>query len=515
MKSLVKNTVMVGGLTLVSRIFGMIRDVVIAFVLGAGAASDAFYLAFRLPDLFRKLLGEGILGLSVVPVISRTLAAKGRRQTAELAMSLLTLTTVLVIILGPALFWLAPAGFGLLFEDQAAASYSREMTLLLFKLMIPYICIVGVLSAGMGILNGLGHFGAPAAAPLVFNLVVILFTVLIAFGMENPVIVLAAGVTAGGLLQLLMLIPFLGRFGMVRLRRFPFFHPGVKACLKNLLPGMIGSGGYQINLLTGFFLAFFLEQGNVTFLYYADRLVQFALGIFMVSVATVLLPQLSLKSAAKDSTLAMDSFIDGIKLVFFLVIPAMAGLVALRYPIVELLFHHGAFDMEAVEQTAECLLYLGSGMWAYAGVRLAVTWYHGMLRFRWPVYAGLVSMAVYGLSAVFIFRPLTLFGIAMAQVLAAVVQLCFLLAGMRGSLRRIFDQTFLFMVKTTGISLVMYSVVIYAAALIFEKNCDKVFLAAGVAGCILAGAFVYLVLQRVLSGREFKMIKQRMMPKKR
>jgi putative peptidoglycan lipid II flippase len=293
--ALVKNTVTVSGLTLLSRIFGVVRDALIAMVIGTTAQSDAFFIAFRPFDLLRKMFGDGIFSISFVPTFSGYIHTGRRDQAIAMVASSLTVLSALGVFLVLAGILLAPWILTFMAPGFEPGGEKFSMTVVLFRIMMPYIWIIMVISLCMGVLNTLGNFHVPGAAPLVFNLVVILFTLLAPRYTDLPVTVIAFGVIFGGVVQLLLQVPFMIRQGMFRPARFVCLHPGFVASMKKMIPCMVGAAPYQINILVISLFASFLADGNVSYLYYADRLVQFPVALIAVSFSMVLLPYFSKK----------------------------------------------------------------------------------------------------------------------------------------------------------------------------------------------------------------------------
>jgi putative peptidoglycan lipid II flippase len=288
----------------------------------------------------------------------------------------------------------APVLVKIIAPGFAGGSYSYSLTVVLLKIMLPYLLVILGLALCMGVLNALGNFSVPAATPIVLNLVVILSGFFWADFFDPPVIGLALGVVLGGMAQLALQVPFLVRHGMLNFACFTWVHPGVIAVGKIMIPCMVGAASYQINIMMASLFASKLCQGSVSFFYYADRLVQFPLALFAVSFSTVLLPSLARKAALGEQGEISAVFSQGASLVFFVTIPAMAGLMALASPLVSFLFEQGAFDARTVSATANCLFYLALGLWAYTGTRLFVTLHYALSSVRLPFVAGLISIAL-------------------------------------------------------------------------------------------------------------------------
>ena len=379
MGRILKKTALISILTFLSRILGVVRDSLIAVYFGASLQSDAFFVAFRPFDLARKLFSEGILSISFIPVFSETLEKEGRSQAIAMIFSFFFIFSMLGIFIVLSGIIFAPLVIKIIAPGFIDHSYQFGLTLVLLKIMLPYVFFILITALCMGVLNSFGNFGVPAVAPLVFNLVVIGFTLFISSRFNVPVAGLAVGVTVGGMLQLAIQVPSMIRLGMLKISCFRFFHPGVLRVAKIMIPSMIGAASYQINIMVASFFTSGLDEGSVSFVYYADRLVQFPLALFAVSVATVLLPEISKKVVLGRLDEVGDLFSRGVKFVFFITIPAMAGLMALNEPIVKILFGYGAFDALAVQKTADCLFFLAMGLWAFTGARLFVTLYYSFM----------------------------------------------------------------------------------------------------------------------------------------
>ena len=403
MEHLVKKTAVVSGLTLVSRILGMVRDAVIAMLFGGSVTADLFFLAFRPFDLLRKMFANGFLTLSFIPVFTRYLGKEGHGKALSLISSCLfviCLTGFSVIVLG---IWLAPWLVGMLAPGAVDQS---ELAAVLLSLMLPYVWTIMGVSLGAAVLQCLGNFYLPALAPVVFNCVFIA----VAVGAEHwpipPVVGLALGVSLGGLAQVILIFPKLFKEKMLSWRGGSFNHPGMKETARKMLPAMIGSGAFHLNLVVASFFAGRLDPGSVSCLYYADRLVQFPMGLIAVSLSTVLLPTLAREAIEKKGRAGRErTFEQGVRLGIFITLPAMAGLMALNVPVVQLLFGRGAFDAAAVALTAECLFVLCCGLWAMTGIQLLSTLHFSLSRMKMPFHAGLISMGL-NLAFCLLFMPL-------------------------------------------------------------------------------------------------------------
>ncbi|MFQ5444442.1 MAG: murein biosynthesis integral membrane protein MurJ, partial [Nitrospinales bacterium] len=290
----------VGSATLLSRIFGFLRDVVIAGFFGAGLGSDAFFVAFRIPNLLRRLFAEGSLSIAFIPVFTEYLTTKGKDEAFKLAGSAILLLSIILMILALSGILLSPLLIRIIAPGFAGSPEKLSLTITLTRIMFPYIFFIGMVALCMGILNVLGHFAAPALAPVFLNLAMIGGVVFISPHLSKPIIGLAIGVIIGGALQLLLQVPFILRRGVFFWKKTRIYHSGLKKIGLLMLPAVFGAAVYQINILVGTLLASLLPEGSVSYLYYADRLVQFPLGIFAIATATAVLPSLSRQAAAKD-----------------------------------------------------------------------------------------------------------------------------------------------------------------------------------------------------------------------
>lgn len=421
----------VGAATLISRIFGFIRDVVIAWFFGAGLAADAFFVAFRIPNLLRRLFAEGSLSIAFIPVFTEYLASKGKAEAFSLARSAIRFLSVLLVFVAIAGILLAPLIVRIIAPGFIDSPEKLSLTITLTRIIFPYIFFICLVALCMGILNVLGHFAAPAFAPVLLNLAMIGSVFLISPYMADPVTGLAIGVLIGGVLQLALQMPFLIKKGFYFWQKTKFYHPGLKKIGILMLPTIFGAAVYQINILVGTLLASLLPQGSISYLYYADRLVQFPLGIFAIAIATAVLPSLSRQAAINDFEGVRDTFGHAMKLVLFITVPAMAGLIILREPIVALLFKRGAFDAETVRLTASALLYYGIGLWAFSGVRIVVSTFYALQDTKTPVKIAVISISANILLGIILMGPLAHGGLALSTSLASMLNLGLLIRALK------------------------------------------------------------------------------------
>ena len=493
-----------------SRVLGLIRDALIAAFFGISFQSDAFFIAFRPFDLLRKTFSEGILNISFIPVFSKILVSDGKSKAVSFLFSFFcfltfagTLLMLIGIVFGPVIIKTIAPGF-------AALSYQAQLTTLLFKIMLPYLWFILMSSLCMGVLNSFENFAVPGFAPVAFNLVVIFFTIVVANFFNTPVIALALGVTIGGVIQLLIQIFYIIFSGTLKPSeffnfkfRFNFdFHPGLIKILKIMIPSMIGASSYQVNIMTASFFASKLDAGSVSFLYYADRLMQFPLALFAVSSAMVLLPQFSKKAALRQMDEIADLFSSAVKLVFFITIPAMAGLMALDEQIVSMLFGYGAFNAYAISQTADCLFFLSLGLWTFTGSRLLVTLYYSLSNIKIPFYSGVFSIVLNLFFCLVFVDTLGLKGIVLAVLLSSFAGLFFLLINIPGIVNINKIQIIVSACRALFFSAIMYFLVQKMADFILLPGISKIWYGTGVIFSICFGIGFYFIINFLTSSPE-------------
>lgn len=418
-KSIAKNASVVGAATLLSRVLGFFRDVIVASVLGAGPAADAFYVAYRLPNTLRRLFAEGSMTMAFVPVFSSLRQEKGDEAAFAMTRSalvwllcILGVVTVLAILFARPLTMLIAPGF-------ADNPEQMELTVQLVRIVFPYIIQISVVALCMGALNSMGHFLAPALATSELNTVIIIGCgVAWLFGLDVPH-ALAWSVLAGGMGQMYMQYPALKRFGFRWIGPWKFLDEGVVRMGKLMLPTVFGAAVYQLNIVVGTLLASFLAAGSISALYYADRLVQFPLGVFGAAIGTVALPSLARLSASGQMSEFKHTLSASMSLTLFICLPATAGLMALAHPMVVVLFGRGAFTPEAAQATSAALMAYAVGLPAFACVRPLVSAFYALHDTKTPVRAGFISViANIALGATLMF-PLDLVGLALATSLSS------------------------------------------------------------------------------------------------
>jgi len=418
---LVRSTFAVAAPTLISRIFGYIRDVMQAFYLGTGRGADAFYIAYIIPNLLRRLTGEGAMTAAFVPVFTQLRKEKSREELWKFANAfffdltlIMTLLAVLGIVFSPLLVKIITPGFG---DVQG----KWELTIFLTRIMFPYIFLISLAALAMAILNSFHKFFVPAFTPVLFNLAIICLAVLFARKAEEPAFVFAAGVVLGGVFQLAFQLPFLWRRGMRFKFSLSFSHPAVRKVAKLMVPGIFGAGIIQIIFAISRIIASFLEEGSVSSLYYASRVQELALGLFSIALSIALLPTFSELAAHHDIQGMKKTLIFSFKLVFFVTIPAMVGLLVLNRPIIQVLFQRGVFDEQSTAMSASCLFFFSFGLPFISGVKILASAFHSLKDTKAPVIVAFFVMLSYISLSLILMKPLRVRGLALALSLSAVL----------------------------------------------------------------------------------------------
>jgi len=420
-REIAKAAGVIGGATFLSRILGYLRDVIVANLFGAGLATDAFIVANRIPNYLRRLFGEGTLNASLVPVFSEYLNRRSHDEAWELAnvvmssiSALLTLLTLLGIFFAPFVVRVLAPGFSDNPEQFA-------LTVLLTRVTFPFAVFIGLSAAVMGVLNTLKHFGAPALAPAILNIMMILCALFLSPHLSVPILSLSIGVLLGGLFQFLVQVPFLRRKGFRFRFRFSLRHSGFRRVVRLMVPGVIGQSVLQINIFIGNILASFLPTGSISFLFFADRLVQFPLGVFGISAATAILPTLSQHAAEENLPGMVEALARTMRLVLFLMVPSLVGLAVLSVPIVSALFQRGNFGYPATLATAQALLFYSLGLWAFAEVRVVAQIYYAMQDTWTPMKIGAIAVLANIVLSLLFMGPLKHGGLALANSLSSML----------------------------------------------------------------------------------------------
>lgn len=416
--SLVRSLATVGGYTGISRILGLIRDMLFAPVLGTGPVADAFFIAFRLPNLFRRLFAEGAFNASFVPLFARHIETGGREaarlfaeQSLVVLLSALFLLSAICMAAMPWLMYVLAPGF-------AAHTAKFDLAVHLSRITFPYLIFMSMVALLSGVLNSLYHFAASAAAPIILNVCFIIAVLVIMPLINAPGEVLAWTVAVAGAGQFLLLLMACRRAGMVLRLPRPSLTPSVRRLLALMGPGLLSAGAMQINLMVGTIIAS-LQVSAVSFLYYADRIYQLPLGLIGIAFGIVLLPDLSRKLRAGANKAAMYTFNRGLELALLLTLPAAVALVVIPLPIIVVLFERGAFDRADSLATAWALAAFAAGLPAFVLVKVLQPAFFAREDTVTPLRMALITVAANVVFSLALFWPLRHVGLALATSLSA------------------------------------------------------------------------------------------------
>jgi putative peptidoglycan lipid II flippase len=430
-RALLRSTGVVSAMTFISRILGFARDMVFAQLFGAGTATDAFFVAFRIPNLMRRLFAEGAFSLAFVPVFSQYKTQRSHQDLRDLTDSvagtlgtILLAVTALGILAAPLLIWVFAPGFSV---DQDKYSLTVDM----LRITFPYLLFISLTAMAGGILNSCGRFAIPALTPALLNIALIVAAVWVAPVMEQPVMALAWGVFVAGLLQLLFQWPYLRQLQLLPRPRWRWRSAGVQKILQLMVPTLFGSSVAQVNLLFSTLLASFLVSGSVSWLYYSDRLVEFPLGIFGVALGTVILPHLSRKHAAASAD-GFSHMLDwALRWTLLIGAPATVALIILAGPLLATLFQYGEFGPHDVRMASRSLMAYALGLLAFMLIKVLAPGFYARQDTRTPVRVGIVSMAAsMALNLILVF-PLAHAGLALGASLSSYLNAAWLFSLLR------------------------------------------------------------------------------------
>lgn len=502
----------VGLATLASRVMGYVRDMVMSWAFGTGVAADAFYVAYRIPNLLRELLAEGSMSAAFIPVFTETLTKESRESARRLAnavysrfLVLLLILTALGILFAPSIVQVIAAGW---VRNAEHDKYVLGVTLTRF--MFPYLLFIGLAALAMGMLNSLRQFLAPALSPVMLNVMTITAVVLSIQFMTQPILGVAVGVVLGGMCQFLIQLPGLRKQGMMLKLKFTPTHPGAGKIARLAAPVFFSSSVNQFNIFIGTIFASFLATGSISYLFYGMRFIHFPLGIFGIAIATAILPTMSAQAAKRETEAFRETLSFGLRLVFFVMFPAMAGLITLRVPIVSLLLERGKFDHMSTQGVAAALLYYAVGLWAMAGVRIVAQAFYALQDTKTPVKIAVLALfANIAFSAAFItWTPLNHGGLALATSLAAMLNISLMTVQLRKKIGRMDGRRiFASLLKIVPASLAMGVIGwLVSRQPVWELGGHSVLKTELLAGGMTASVLFYIIVMRLLKSEELAFV---------
>lgn len=429
--TLLRSGMVVSIMTLLSRVLGMVRDVVVAAYFGSQSEADAFFIAFKIPNFLRRLFAEGAFAQAFVPVLSEYRAKRSLEDVKYLVNGVagtLGITLVAITALGvagaPVLITIFAPGFH---GDTEKLALATDM----LRITFPYLLLISLTALCGSILNSYGRFAVPAFTPVLLNLSMIGATVLMTPYFAEPIMALAWGVFIAGVVQLLFQLPFLAQIKLLPIPRPNRKHEGVKRIMTLMLPALFGVSVSQINLLLDTVLASFLETGSISWLYYADRLSELPLGAFGIAIGTVILPALSRQHAGEDPK-AFSATLDwAIRMVLLVGVPAALALLLLAEPLIATLFHYGAMTERDTLQAAAALRAYSIGVMTFMLIKVLAPGYFARQDIKTPVKIAIICMVVNMVFNLILIWPLAHVGLALATSLSAVLNASLLWWGLR------------------------------------------------------------------------------------
>lgn len=413
----------IGAATLASRVLGFVRDMLVALAFGAGPITDAFFVAFRIPNILRRLLAEGALSTAVIPVFTEYAVTRPREELirmlrAVLSAALLVLTAVAVVgmLAAPGLVTVIAPGFA---DDAGQHALAIQLT----RVMFPYLVLVGLAALAMGILNSQGRFFVAALGPAILNVGMIVTVLALVRHVEPPILSLALGVLVGGVGQLLVQLPSLRAVGLLVSPSAEVRHPALGRVARLLLPAVFGLAAVQVMVFVNTLLASLLPTGSISFLYYADRVMEFPLGVFGIALASASLPAMSRQAAQGDTRAIAGTVNFALRLASYISLPATVGLVVLSTPITRLLFERGRFGPEDTSATAIALVWYAVGLVGFAGARIVAQAFYAITEPATAVKLGVLSIVANLVAAVLLMGPMGHAGLAAASSFGAYVNL--------------------------------------------------------------------------------------------
>ncbi|MFT6530409.1 MAG: putative peptidoglycan lipid II flippase [Psychrosphaera sp.] len=424
-------------MTLISRVLGLVRDVVIATLVGAGVNADVYFFANRIPNFLRRLFAEGAFAQAFVPVLTEVKEKHGDDEVRELVAKvagtlgvIVTLITLFAVIASPLIVMVFGTGWFIEWMNDGPDAGKFEMASVLLKITFPYLFFITFVALSGAVLNTYNKFAVAAFTPVFLNIAIIVCAITLRDSFSDPAYALAIGVFLGGLIQFLFQLPFMAKAGLLVLPKWGWNDVYVKRIRILMLPAILGVSVHQLNALVDTVIASFLITGSISWLYYADRLIEFPLGLFGIGIATVILPSLS-KLHSNDDPQAFQNTIDwAVRFVLMLAFPAMAGLMILGPLIIEVLYLHGKFTPDDAMHVQWALVAYCSGLMSYMTVKVLAPGYFARQDTKTPVRIGIISMLA---NIVFNFMLAPFFGfvgLAIATAMSGTLNAALLYKGL-------------------------------------------------------------------------------------
>jgi putative peptidoglycan lipid II flippase len=490
--------------TALSRILGFLRDMMVAYAFGAGLWADCFYAAYRIPNLLRRLLGEGSVSASFIPVLSQYVKTRSKEETQEFINSVFTTLSIILFVLTILGILFSKQLVGIIAWGYTADPEKYNLTVTLTQLMFPFLLMISMAALLLGILNTFNSFFIPAIAPATLSVAEICF-ILIAtrtLSIENQIKGLAIAVVVGGLGQFLLQLPKMKSLGWKLNWQPNFRHPGLKKVGSLITPAVLGLSVDQINAFIDTMCASFLIQGSMTALYYSNRVMQLPLAIFGLAIASVSLPTMSKAAALNDMAKLKQILNSSIRLTLFIIVPAATAFVIMGLPIIRLLFERGNFDLKASLLTNQALIFYSIGLPAFSIVKIAAYSFYSLQETKTPVHVAIYSVLLNALLILLLMKPMGVGGLALATSVASYFNAFTLLIILRKRIGMIGLRKILASLTKVMTGVAVMSAVIYYISykLLILKLYFRVPLA------IVAGVLVYFLMANLLQIEERKPI---------
>ncbi|EEX50970.1 integral membrane protein [Pasteurella multocida] len=470
-------------MTLLSRILGLVRDVVIANLLGAGVAADVFLFANKIPNFLRRLFAEGAFSQAFVPVLAEYQKSGDIDKTREFIGKvsgtlggLVTIVTALAMLFSPIVAAIFGTGWFIDWMNDGPNAAKFEQASLLLKITFPYLWFVTFVALSGAILNTLGKFGVMSFSPVLLNIAMICTALFLAPRMDNPDLALAIGIFIGGLLQFLFQIPFLRKAGLLVKPQWAWNDEGVKKIRTLMIPALFGVSVSQINLLLDTLIASFLMTGSISWLYYSDRLLEFPLGLFGIAISTVILPTLARHHVSRHDNSA-QSEVDfrntldwGVRMILLLGVPAMVGIAILAQPLLLVLFMRGNFGLDDVQAASLSLWAFNAGLLSFMLIKILANGYYARQDTKTPVKIGIIAM-ISNMGFNLLAIPFSYVGLAMASAMSATLNAYLLYRGLaKSNVYHFSRKSAVFLVKILLAATVMGGIVWYNSPSLMEWN---------------------------------------------
>lgn len=481
-KRLLKSGIIVSGMTLVSRVLGLVRDVVIANLIGAGAAADVFLFANRIPNFLRRLFAEGAFSQAFVPVLAEYQKSGDLSKTREFIGKvsgtlggLVTVVTLLAMIGSPVVAAIFGTGWFVDWLNDGPNAEKFTQASLLLKITFPYLWFVTFVALSGAILNTIGKFGVMSFSPVLLNIAMIATALWLAPQLENPDLGLAIGIFLGGLLQFLFQLPFLYQAKLLVKPKWAWHDEGVKKIRTLMIPALFGVSVSQINLLLDTFIASFLMTGSISWLYYSDRLLEFPLGLFGIAISTVILPTLARHHVNRDdnakSAVDFRNTMDwGVRMILLLGVPAMIGIAVLAQPMLLVLFMRGSFTFSDVQSASYSLWGFNAGLLSFMLIKILANGYYARQDTKTPVKIGIIAM-VSNMAFNVLAIPFSYVGLAIASAMSATLNAYLLYRGLaKADVYHFSRQSAVFFLKVFCAAAMMGLLVWYNNPALIEWN---------------------------------------------